>query len=352
MSTNCTLFVPVYNLLLTKAVKHEVQIGDVIFVSVSKLPYIRNRIGLREKFSEVKKKFDSISGEFFERSPTYAVIRTHRNKPDDQEVLKNDYKRFQRAFFLLASSQLSYIKRNDTNRFGPPEEALRVIDSFLLISTNPQLISHRISSFLLSPVFQFELDALWKKNAQRAFLFPYQKIISDTTIEQSWKKILTRSLTLVGQSILSKTLWEAFLFNMIAIETLLTNRGDKFPDAIIDRLITFFGWISNEQRQPWQGIVEKLYQKRCMMVHDGIFDTITANDVIESDRLVLNLLINLCKLTKYIKTKKDIFDWVEKYKAQRYLGKKITRPKNMHFIRVNYSQDEIEKLDKRKHWSI
>ena len=46
-------FTPVPNLLLTKAVNSELQMGRVIFLAASKLRRVRNRYGIKERISDL-----------------------------------------------------------------------------------------------------------------------------------------------------------------------------------------------------------------------------------------------------------------------------------------------------------
>jgi len=56
---------------------------------------------------------------------------------------------------------------------------------------------------------------------------------------------------------------------MIALEVLLTKQRDRFPDAIIERVLAFFGWLTDENPKLWKTLVKRLYDLRCQFIHEG-----------------------------------------------------------------------------------
>ena len=66
------LIVPVDRLYLTEAVDREFRVDRVLFVHGDKLPYVRKRLGLGVRVSELKK--HPWSKELFERWPAFAVV--------------------------------------------------------------------------------------------------------------------------------------------------------------------------------------------------------------------------------------------------------------------------------------
>ena len=50
------------------------------------------------------------------------------------------------------------------------------------------------------------------------------------------------------------------MLDMIGIECLLAERGDKFPDALIERVVALFGWMTNEDPAPWEMVLDRLYK--------------------------------------------------------------------------------------------
>ena len=164
-------------------------------------------------------------------------------------------------------------------------------------------------------------EGYWKQNAAKKHFFALQKIVDKTNhVQPKWRNSIIRAASLFGKSFLAKHMAEAFMYNMIAIETLLTNQGDKFPSSLIDRLVALFGWMTTDDPKHWENSISKLYQLRCSFVHDGIHGEIDGMDLYESDTILSNLLTNICKNTKTIKSKNDIIKLSERVAACQVLG--------------------------------
>jgi len=88
-------------------------------------------------------------------------------------------------------------------------------------------------------------------------------------VSRKWRYALRRASLLAGQSHFARNIWEAFLYDMIALEVLLTKKGDCFPDAIIERVVAFFGWLTDENPKLWKTLVKRLYDLRCQFIHEG-----------------------------------------------------------------------------------
>jgi hypothetical protein len=127
-----------------------------------------------------------------------------------------------------------------------------------------------------------------------------------------------RGLTLRGKSQLRNEA-HAFLHDMIAIETLLAKRGDRFPEVIADRLIAFFGWVSHRSPAYWEKVVDRLYKLRCAYVHDAQSDQITASDLLHADTIVRNLLRNIGRNPRVFNSKDALIEFQNQI-AARTLG--------------------------------
>jgi len=341
-----SLIVPIYNLEISQELYGEFKIGDVLYSSVDKLPRIRNRLNIPYPISEYKNKLKH--SKIFDESKVYACIRTKREKDSS---LAKEYKRLKESIYLLASSQHYHLSRNRKYYFGGPEYKDFIIDGYYLFENNKKGHFY-FHSGLQNKIEPYRLDKKFISYSKHHFFHYLIAIINNPAkykIKQDWYHTLRRAGILAGQSQFAKSLSDAFLFDMIALETLLTRRGDKFPDEIINRLISFFGWYTSENRRPWENLIKRLYDVRCSLVHDGRQMDLCMRDLLNADKLLSNLLECLCRITKTIKSKEDIIAFSEKLKARQTLGMKIVRPK-IRFRQDTYSNKRIMEMEKEMHW--
>ena len=91
--------------------------------------------------------------------------------------------------------------------------------------------------------------------------------------------------------------------------------------------------------------IKEVYKKRCDFVHDGNRESIAIEDVLFTDDLLLNVLINIVKHPKIFYSKKQLIKFAEKVKAEHLLDiKPKVRPKSLRFINIHYHQDDYEKI--------
>jgi hypothetical protein len=137
----------------------------------------------------------------------------------------------------------------------------------------------------------------------------------------------------------------SFLWNMIALETLLTKQTDKYTDALPKRVEAFLGWIGFWETENYEQRIREAYQKRCIFVHSGNNSTITKQDILFTDDLLLNLLYNITKFYRIFKSKNDIIEFADKVEAEHKLGiRSKVRPKKLMFISRKYSEKDLNEM--------
>ncbi len=349
--TDWSLFIPIYNLEISSNFGGELRIEHVSFISSAKIIRIRKKLGLTKRVSYYNNLFKSkkLNRKLFSEAKVYAFIKSKRLEKDN---LSREFRRIKNAVYLLASSQFYRISRHRKNYFfGGPELSKNLSDECLLFENNTNKMEW--SHTRLSPVEPYRIDKRWKKFTSHHFFPRLLKILNGhIQVSSKWRYELRKAALLAGQSHFARNIWEAFLYDMIALETLLTNRGENICTALIERIVSLFGWLTNEDQERWKRLIEELYNLRCQFVHDGKYGNITIRDLLNADMLLANLLYNLCGLTKDIKSKNDIIKLSEKLAARRTLGlKMLDRPKNISFQTKVFSQTDIKELEELKHWS-
>jgi hypothetical protein len=190
--------------------------------------------------------------------------------------------------------------------------------------------------------FPNAIDRWWSQGAKHDHFFALQRVLKKKIeVKPQWRATLRRAAILCGQSFLARHVAEAFFCNMVAIETLVAKRSDKYPDAMIERLLALFGWLTNEDPAPWREMVERLYKLRCSYVHDGHSGDVTDTDLLDADVLLKNLLRTLCQKTNFIKSKDDLIALAQRSQASLVLNKKPRRPGVIAYsLPANYTPED------------
>jgi len=227
--------------------------------------------------------------DFFSQAETYVHLKTARGGKDPlKDPLSAEFRRIRQAVFLLASSQFYRQRRTRRTFFGGPEHSATLQDQHLLIDITGRSAVHsrqRLSSF--EP---YTLDQQWQGFLRHHFFPRLLRILNRrVTISKTWSYCIRDAALCAGQSHWARTRWEALLYDMIGIETLLTHRGDKFPDALIERVDALFGWMTDDDLSPWEDLISRLYKLRNDFVHDANVRGVTMRDVMDADMILANL---------------------------------------------------------------
>jgi hypothetical protein len=188
------------------------------------------------------------------------------------------------------------------------------------------------------------LDERWLNFQENSFFFDFLRILrGQISISRSWKEEIRKAAILAGESQCSSDLPQAFLWNMIAIELLLTKQGDRYLDSLPERAEAFIGWTVDWKQNNYRELIKDLYRKRCQLVHSGNKSAIEVQDLLFSDEILLNVLTNIVKHPRLFKSKDDVITFSEKVKAEYVLGiNPRTRPKTLRFSRPTYDSTDLE----------
>ena len=267
---------PIHNLEIAQDIGGEYKIEDVLFVDAEKLPRIRKRLRLPLTVGEYKSNMPIGSSGLdpFKSAKTYAVVRTKR---EDQQPLDREFRLVREAIYLLASSQFFRVKRHNRTLFGGPEFGQRYLESYPLLCNENQ--QWQWSNTTIGPYEPYRLNKAWNRHTRHSHFPGLVKILNrKKQVHRKWRESLRRACLLAGQSFFARNIWEAYIYDMIALETLLTRGDEKFPNAIIDKIVALFGWITDEDTGMWERVTTRLYQLRCQFVHDGEVGDVTVVD--------------------------------------------------------------------------
>lgn len=327
---------PVSGVTLTEAVNNEFHIQRVVFVSQSKLPRIRARLGIPQRISAFKRK-DWV--EFFGKFETFAVVQ----QTGDPEQAKTTSRKLVRdGLAILSTSQLGFSKRQSgANPSIGESHGSASLEA--LINTKDQrkiLEGKRLGK--LQPLV---LDWRWNNYHKKMFFYKLLDILNrKTMVEPPWRDDLKRAAILIGQSQCSSDLAQAFLWNMIVLDLLLMKQGDKY-DVFPKGIEAFLGWIGFWEVNGYTTKIKEVYRKRNALVHAGKRDEIAVEDLLFTDDLLLNLLINIVHHPELFSSKEHIIGFAAKVEAEHLLEiTSIIRPKTLRFVAPLYSEKDLREI--------
>lgn len=335
------IIAPVAGLILKAAVNYEVRIDRVTFVSAARLPYRRKRFGIGVPLSTLRQPPSSL-GAFFEKVETFALLR-RTGVPEDIEP---EFVRLAREeIAILALSQLGFRKRRNNAFPVLAQEKLFGSLDYLFLSTDGS--RWKETSKTIGSFFELELDTRWKAFHRKFFFFDLLKILRRdvSVVKKGWRDDLYRAAVLAGQSQCSNDIPQAFLWNMIVLELLLTARDDRYREALPQRAKALLGWAIDWDVNRFEEQINNLYSKRCALVHQGIRDRITIGDLLFTDDLVFNLFSNIVRHPSTFPSKQALIEFSRKVEAEHLLGVKArVRPKTLHFFSRQYTPRDLSQL--------
>lgn len=345
---NYILIYPVYNLKISKDIGGEIRIERVLFISKEKIPRVRKRLGFRQKISEMKKPWTGhYTPKIFEEAPSFAIIK-FKALPKEPEV--EPINKIKDAIWILASSQF-HTQRYKIRHFGLSKRQANIIAIYTLYDKK---IKSGIRAFKqVSPVEPYELDKNWKRYNKNHFFFYLLGILNKKTnvsINYKWRKSIRDAAILAGKSHFSKDLPQAFLYNFIAIDNLLSIPGEGYPNCLIERLNGLFGWLTKERPEAWESSLKRLYKLRCDMVHKGDTTDIRTEDLINSDGILYNLLYNICRFIKVFPNRQSLVTLSKKVEARRILNQKVKERPNLQYSHLSTSRIMISKIKNENDW--
>jgi len=328
---------PVYHLEISKDLKGELSVGRVIFVEAKKLARIRKRIGIPIVLSKIEKKIPGAN--FFKESKTFAIIQ-FRGIPEKKEYECREL--IENAINLISSSQLGYCNRDNNSQFG----IIKTRGTGKHFFINKNIFEANLNSYSENKVLPFRLDKPWKEFHKYFYFFDLLKLISSKNkMQKKWKETIIRAAAMSGKSMQSRDIEYSFLWNMIIVEMLLTEQGDKYSESLPERAEAFIGWVGYWEENKFEEKIQSLYTKRCQFVHDGNSKNITVEDVLFTDDLVFNLLWNIIKHIDLFPSKESVITFSKKVQAEKLLKvKPKVQPKTLKFMNRNYDENRIKRI--------
>jgi hypothetical protein len=243
---------------------------------------------------------------------------------------------------LLNLSKLGYAKRSQIASPSISRERPTGSRSYLILRTDGKAWSQPNQA--VGNLGALRLDGVWKRFHEKGFFHTLIRIIrGEIHVSKAWRRDLRNAAILVGQSQTSSDVPQAFLWNMIALELLLTEQGDKYSEELPARAEAFLGWIGFWGQENFAERIREVYTKRSAFVHAGRRDLITRQDLFFTDDLLFNILINIIGHHRLFKDKTDVVSFSKRVQAEHLLGVNAkVRPKSLRFLRRFYSEKDFQ----------
>jgi hypothetical protein len=275
-----------------------------------------------------------------DKNQVVAVLR-YTGKPHEIDAIVR--KNVKEALWLLSASQLGLKKRRYSSF---PVVGGTTARWFVQLCVNADASGGICSGRTEGKSQDLITDKFWATYSRQMFFRNLLGILQGhIKVASSWRETLRRVAILVGQSQSSSDVPQAFLLNMIAIETLLMEQQDKQKDALPERVEAFIGWIGYWHTSHYEKRLREAYAKRCCYVHNGAFDEIQIKDLLFMDDILLNILANILGHPEVFPSKQSVIEFSQRVSAEKVLGlhSRTTgvRPKTLFHISRNYSDDDL-----------
>ena len=230
-STTWLFIAPITDLVLTKEVGYEFTVDQVTFIDIKSFRHKRKKFGLPHRVSELEAQQHGVFGRFFGEGTTIATLRRNGIGEKCEEEF---FRLVTEELAILAASQLSWHRRHQA---AAPKLAVKRtphILSYLLYDVIKYAWSQ--PNKLIPPYCELQLDGHWDKFRKDAFFAQLLQILTGKVkVDDAWRGALRTAAILAGQSQCSGNLSQAFLWNMVALDILLIQQGDKAIDILPER---------------------------------------------------------------------------------------------------------------------
>jgi hypothetical protein len=194
------------------------------------------------------------------------------------------------------------------------------------------------------PSGSLRLNNGWLNFQRQVFLFDLLKLLrGETKTAKAWREDLRRAGILIGLSQTASSVPDAFLWNMIALELLLTRQGDVVGEALPSRAEALLGWSTNWKQENFEQRIRHVYEVRCRLVHQGNRNAPTREDLFFTDDLLLCLLANLVVDTRLFESKEALVQFSKRVEAEKLLGvRPSVRPRSLRMLHRTYRPRDYE----------
>lgn len=281
------VIVPMFQLEVSDAppINGRWNVGDVSFVSRDRLAAILNPPTLTNIPRQAA--WQRITGE----DNSFAII-TLTGTPN--QLRHSVFRQLREASSILASTAAFYGRRHHVSGFtlkGYPAFTAKH-DRFIQTDGTAFCGNWNQRGFL----HPFILDADWHQAITQSGIIDLFARIVDNTLSADWRRQIRSGAAMLGRSLMSLDLADAFLLNVIGLETLLTRQGERNGKRMFRRIKGMTGWHLGTARPNYQNEIGSIHGVRCEIVHDSDYSNLTVELLLQADMYLTNSLLNIVTL--------------------------------------------------------
>lgn len=317
---------PVAGIRFVDDSKRELNIDGVCIVRGDKLQRIRKRLKIDQCLSETNY-FSSIRREDNSKDVFAVWVTGGVGRKKKEEF----HKKVEKALNIVSLLQILRPSRVLNFHLGRGQPNYRGGEQTISLSSKnkyEQLGFNRKCG---------DLEIVYNKQLQDQERFFFRKLMDviegNTSIKNDWRNCIINAAEFAGESQGLKDASHAFMWNFIAIETLLTRRGGKHLESMLYIIESLFFWI-DEMLIDFSFLdkLEEAYKKRNDFVHEGKKENITQYDVVVTDIVLMNLFYIILNNSRVFTDKQALYAHAESYKAKKLLGLKLDEFKRFGFL--------------------
>lgn len=267
------------------------KVGDVTFMSKEAMANCLHQPNLPNEPSEHVRQWvmtNPIMGEH----QGFAVT-TRTGTPT--EIRKTVFRDLREAVHVLASTNAMFSKRSSMRGFtlqGSPFVSGRK-DCFLDLVGSSSPSSIWCQHGMLVP---FELDANWHSTVTASGMIKLFDRILDRNLDPNWRRQIKSAAAMLGKSQMALERADAFLLDVMGLETLLTVQGERNGKKLSKRIKGMVGWHLRGARPGYVDEIKRIHEVRCEIVHDSDFSNLTTELLLQADMYLVNSLTNIINL--------------------------------------------------------
>ena len=310
---------PISHLVLTDAIKNELTIGSVTFITLKKLTRNRVKFGIRETIKNIRK--DGHINEAFNRvGETLAVVKKNGVLKQARISAEEDV---EEKLLILSVSQFFYNRKNQIAKLCISRKNYHSVESINLNMHNKSFGNAWAAKGTLMPLV---LDETWLRFNKYYYFFDLLNFLKkEKSAFNKWDKTLYRSLILAGKSVQNEDLAQAFLLRMIAIEAVITGRNNAHQETVISFFKALIGWTPDWVDKKYEGKIKDIFTKRNNYIHDGNAENITTENLLFTELLLFNLYNNIFGNSKHFDSKEKLKELIDTSNAINTLNLKDER---------------------------
>jgi hypothetical protein len=211
-----------------------------------------------------------------------------------------------------------YFGRSSSISFGIAGDRLSAVTLHESVALEKRTGEYTAFASRSGPVNAFELCRHYLRNAERGDFQRAKRILFGEQGKWSpkWREAVIRAIRLAGRSRFERDRPLAFMFNIVALETLLTDSNKAITDSL-SLCATYLcegAWErgGDVARDRFKRRIVELYDVRSKFVHQGRTDLIDKCALLDSDDVLFNCITNVIVNARHWRQRQELVVWAKR----------------------------------------